>query len=293
MEQSNALNSRHPVVLGADIGGSHITTALIDQQCRMLVPGSFHREQVNAQGTAPEIIQAWGRVMRLSMQAAAGVQQIGIAMPGPFKYEEGISLIKGLHKYEALYELNVKDLLAQELQLPASHIKMANDAQCFLQGELYNGAAKGRLNAMGFTLGTGFGSAIAENGIVRDAAFFDTPFLASRAEEYFCARWIMQRYRELSGQTAKNVKAIADVAQTEPAVAALFHEFGANLGAFIATLQPTPELVVLGGNIAQTFPLFKTGLQEKMQAYSLSTSFVLSALGEQASLFGAAGMLPS
>lgn len=291
MEQNNALNAQHNIVLGADIGGSHITTALINRQSRTLVPGSFYREHVDAQGSAAAIIQAWAKVIRQSMQAAAGVQRIGIAMPGPFDYEAGISFIKGLHKYEALYGLNVKTLLAQELNMPASCIKMANDAQCFLQGELFNGAVKDQPRAMGFTLGTGFGSAIAENGVARDLSYFNTPFKDARAEEYFSARWIMQRYKDISGQTAKNVKAIAGIAQTTPAVAALFHEFGANLGEFTATLQPAPDLVVLGGNIAQTYSLFKGGLQEKIQEHGLPTTFVVSALGEQAALFGAAGML--
>jgi len=281
------------IVLGVDIGGSHITTALIDQQNGALLPGSWHRERINSHAGADEIIHSWSKVMKLSLEAAPGVYRAGIAMPGPFDYEAGISFIKGLHKYEALYGLPVKALLAQELGIPANHIKMANDAQCFLQGELYNGAVKDQPNVTGFTLGTGFGSAIAENGVVRDLAYFNTPFLDSRAEEYFCARWIMRRYQELSGQTAKNVKAIADIAQTTPAVATLFYEFGANLGDFVATLQPVPALVVLGGNIAQTYPLFKKGLEEKLQSHNLSVTFVISALGEQAALFGAAGMLPA
>ena len=36
---------------------------------------------------------------------------IGIAIPGPFDYGNGISLIKDLEKYESLYGTNIKETL--------------------------------------------------------------------------------------------------------------------------------------------------------------------------------------
>ncbi|HRP57404.1 hypothetical protein, partial [Agriterribacter sp.] len=65
---------------------------------------------------------------------------MGIAMPGPFDYEKGISYITGLHKYEYLYGLNVKELLAAELNIPLGNIRMMNDAAAYLAGELKAGA---------------------------------------------------------------------------------------------------------------------------------------------------------
>ncbi len=280
----------HSFVLSADIGGTHITTALIDEQQRSILPGSQHRGLVNAQAGAEEIIHAWSGIMRQSLQAAPGAHRVGIALPGPFDYDAGISLIKGLHKYEALYGLNVKELLAVALSMDVCHIRMANDAHCFLQGEIYNGAVKGEKDITGFTLGTGFGSAVAVNGIARDAAYFNTPFLESRAEEYFCTRWILRRYQELSGQFNPSVKAIAATAPADKAAVAVFHEFGANLGLFISTLNPVPTHILLGGNIARTYALFAGGLQECLQAKGLTVKFSLSILGEDAPLYGAAGI---
>jgi len=273
------------VIVGVDIGGSHITTALIDLDEKSIIPGSYYREHINANGPAESILRSWSEVIQRSMRSAAGVYQVGIAMPGPFDYEGGVSLIKGLHKYESLYGINVKVLLAEQLHIEPSHIKMANDARCFLQGELFSGAVKGERNVTGLTLGTGFGSAIAENGIVRDAAFYDVPFLASRAEDYFCSRWIVKRYHEKSGLLAANVKQIAGF--TDEHATAVFHEFGANLALFLTSLDSIPELVVLGGNIAHTYNLFKGGLEEELDQ---PVSFVLSALDENAALLGAASI---
>lgn len=270
-----------------DIGGSHISAALIDLSLQRMLPGTFHRAPVNAQGDANEIITSWCAVMQQSMAFADGVTRIGMAMPGPFDYERGIAYIKGLQKYDALYGLCVKDLLANELGIQASGIRMTNDAACFLQGELFSGAAKGQEHVLGFTLGTGFGSAIARNGFAQDAGYWSAPFRGTIAEEFFSTRWFLKRYEELSGVTAESVKSVAAKAGTDKAALELFHEFGRNLAAFLHQLQELPEFVVLGGNIARAFGLFhevlKAGMGDK------KVTFVPSALGEEVTLVGAAG----
>jgi glucokinase len=277
------------IVLGADIGGTHITTALINMEDGELVSDSYHRAFVDAQGSAEHIIKSWSAVIRKSLSAAQDVYQIGIAMPGPFDYEAGISQITGLHKYEALYGLNVKELLATELHIKVEDIRMANDARCFLQGELFNGAVKGEQEVTGLTLGTGFGSAIAQNGIAADAAFYNIPFSDSRAEDYFCSRWLVKRYAEISGKNVKNVKEMALI--TDRFALLAFEEFGANLALFLSTLNPVPTRILLGGNIAQTFNLFNSALQHSLNNKGLHISFVLSTLDENAALLGAASLL--
>lgn len=278
------------IVLGVDIGGSHITTALIDQQSGSLLPGSWHRERINSHAGADEIIRSWSNVMKKSLEASEGVYRAGIAMPGPFDYDAGVSFIRGLHKYDSLYGLNVKQLLAAQIHTEAQYIHMANDAQCFLQGELLSGAAKGYKNVTGLTLGTGFGAAIAEDGIAREARYFEMSFMDGAAEDYFSTRWFIKRYRELTGKQMVNVKEIAGEVKEDPAAVAVFEEFGSNLAMFLSELLPVPEVVLLGGNIAHTYALFGPALKWKLKEYGLEINFLLSALDEKATLFGAAGI---
>ncbi len=73
-------------------------------------------------------------------------------MPGPVDYERGICYIKDQGKYDQLYGLNIKDLLAARLGIPPDHIRMMNDALCFLKGEIAGGAIKGCKSALGLTL---------------------------------------------------------------------------------------------------------------------------------------------
>src|SRR6187397_1253508 len=140
------------MVLGVDIGGSHITAGLIDMETRTLRTDSIKRRKVNSADTAENIIAAWASLIK-EITGSSGVR-IGIAMPGPFDYELGVSYIKGLEKYESLYGKNVKDLLAAALDIPAKHIRLKNDAGCFLQGETFAGSAKGYNSAIGLTIGT-------------------------------------------------------------------------------------------------------------------------------------------
>lgn len=273
------------VVLSVDIGGSHITTALVDMQHRTFLPGSIHREHIDSHAGASDIIDKWSYVMKKSMLSGTSVRHIGVAMPGPFDYEEGISLIKGLHKYEALYGLNVKELLAAQIGVDKTDIRIMNDASCFLQGELFNGAVKGEKEVLGLTLGTGFGSSVAENGIAQEGTFWKTPFLDATAEEYFSTRWFLRRYEELSGERTNSVKELAVMAQHSSYALTVFREFGYNLAMFLLEQGPIPALIVLGGNIAQAFELFRSNLQHHMG----DTRFVVSELGEEAILLGAAG----
>src|SRR6478609_1054468 len=123
-------------VIGADIGGSHISVALVDLQSGSIVDGSSQRGHVNAHGTADEIFKAWGEVINNVLTSSkVPVSKVGLAMPNPVDYESGVSYIKGIDKYDALYGLNIKDRLSKEIGLLPGDIKMKNDAGCFLQGE--------------------------------------------------------------------------------------------------------------------------------------------------------------
>ena len=132
--------------------------------------------------------------------------KIGIAMPGPFDYENGISYIKDQNKYEALYGLNIKEQLAKKLEISISDISILNDAACFLQGEVFGGAGQGFKRVMGLTLGTGFGSARSVDGKTDDADLWCSPYREGIAEDYLSTRWFLKQYKEISGKLVKNVK---------------------------------------------------------------------------------------
>jgi glucokinase len=109
--------------------------------------------------------------------------EFGIAKPGPFDYQTGIALMNGQDKFDELYGLNVKTQLSEALNINAGRIQFMNDAECFIRGEAFSGAAQGYNSIIGLTLGTSLGSSIYENGNSKDAELWCSPFKDGIAED--------------------------------------------------------------------------------------------------------------
>ncbi|MBZ4191945.1 ROK family protein [Niabella beijingensis] len=285
---------KRKLVAGVDIGGSHITAALIDPFTKTIIATTRTRRMVDAAATATTLLEAWaGTIVNCFAAADQPVGKIGVAMPGPFDYEKGISYIRGQHKFEALYQVNIKKELAGRLGILPKGIVFTNDAECQLKGEMINGAGKGLETALGLTIGTGLGSAVAIQGKVKDAGLWQSPFKETIAEEYLSAQWFRQRYFELTGKEARNVREIAKEAEADGRVETVFSEFGANLGSFLAAQlrKHKTKTVILGGNIARAHLLFLPSLQQLLQQQRTDVSIRIAALWEDAGLIGAVSHL--
>jgi glucokinase len=286
----NTENAIEHVVLGVDVGGSHVTAGLIDIKERTLIRASLVRKSVNSNGSYDEIMSVWNQVLTDVSKQYDLTPKIGIAMPGPFEYEKGISLIKGFNKYDSLYQRNIKDGLANMLNTKPDHIRMKNDAACFLQGELYCGAAKGVDNVLGLTLGTGFGSALGINGIVRDVELSSKWFLNGIAEEYFSTKWFLEEYYRLSGKSIGGVKEMSQLAD-DPFVKSVFKRFCKNLSIFLQEVlsENNITLIVIGGNISNCETIISE-LRTQLKNMPINVPICQAILGEEAALIGAASL---
>jgi glucokinase len=115
----------------------------------------------------------------------------------------------------------------------------------------------------------------------------------SIAEEYLSTRWFVNRYAAISGSSVGGVKELAGLAMHDGQVRGLFNEFGNNLALFLNKFIESTgaAAVVIGGNITQSFPLFKDALLAGVQARYPKMLIVTSVLGEEAALIGAAAMV--
>ncbi|MBC7913862.1 MAG: ROK family protein [Pyrinomonadaceae bacterium] len=278
------------LVIGADIGGSHITAALVELETKKIFPGSLIRNSVNSHADAGHIIDAWCNTLS-QVREIMPVEKLSLALPGPFDYDKGICLISNQDKYQSLYKLNVKQLLAEKMDVLVSNIYFNNDAACFLQGEVFCGALKEYDRALGITLGTGLGAAKYMNETSYDLSFWNLPFKDSIAEDYLSTRWFIARYFELSGRSINGVKELLELQGTDDQVIAMiFNEFGNNL---IAFLQQASEIeginaIVIGGNIANAFDLFSGALEAGIAEKFSNVLVEKALLGEEAALIGAA-----
>lgn len=279
------------IVLGVDIGGSHITAALVNLNTKQIEKGTLIRANVNSKNPADEIISIWTNVMQETLSKVVLTnKRIGIAMPGPFDYYEGISLMRNQDKYDALYGFNVKRILANNLSIRYENIQFMNDAESFLKGEVFSGAAMDLERVVGLTLGTGLGSSTFSNGLVEDADLWCSPFRDSIAEEYLSTRWFKKRYKELTGKNVEDVKQLTELENIGKIKEQIFQEFGENMALFLNGFinEIKPQAIILGGNIANAYELFAESLNRHLKTYDYPIQIHKTMLGEDACLIGAA-----
>lgn len=279
-------------ILTADIGGSHITSAIYDTENNSIVAKSISRVEFSSKGSAEKILSSWVEALAGTMgKAGTTIAGVGIAIPGPFDHEMGVSYIQGLGKYEAIYGMNIKRFLAEALGIPAENFRFRNDAEATIAGEVAAGAGRGADNVIGITLGTGFGSARSCNGITRDLNLGSELFQDSIADDHLSTRWFVKRYHELTGITIDGVKDLASMAINDQIAKNVFNEFADNMGDFLwRPIQHfRPEVLIVCGNIAKASHLFLPAVASR----SNTTTFKIGELGEFAALIGAADLFVS
>ncbi|MEO6522012.1 MAG: ROK family protein [Mucilaginibacter sp.] len=278
-------------VICADIGGSHITAAMIDLRNWSIVDGSYTRMIVNSKGSKADVLSTWIAALKnTSVGSGQSAQHIALAMPGPFDYENGISYITGLNKYEAIYGLNIKQYISEEMGLEPKNIRFRNDAEATIAGEAMAGAGVGFENVMGVTLGTGFGSAQYRDGQTKDLNLGGQSFKDSIADNYLSTRWFLKRYYELTGLSVVGVHELAELAPISQTSKGIFKEFAVNMSDLL--MDPVfllkPDVLILCGNIAKASGLFLPQLWKR-----LNITIKLAQLGETAALIGAAALFDS
>lgn len=290
--------------IGADIGGSHISTVLIDMEKGNRISESHAEQKVDNQASSGEILNNWAIAIKKTMDHANNGQLagIGFAMPGPFDYKTGVALLKNVAKYESLYGINVGDELKKILQLPPSMpFRYLNDAMSFAIGECWLGKASAYKNVMAITLGTGFGSAFLTNGVPiiegervpKMGYVYHIPYKNGIADDYFSTRWFIKEYFVRTGIQVSGVKEIAGHAQHAEDAKKMFTDFGTDLGNFLAPLLARFEAdcLVIGGNISGAYALFGPSCESALAKQNINVKIVISELMEVAAMTGSARLL--
>ena len=291
--------------IGTDIGGSHISCALIEIEKEQIVKGSHANKEVDNKAPADAILAAWAGALRHSMDGidSRELAGIGFAMPGPFDYANGIALFTPeVVKYQNLYGIDVAQRLRDLLGLSKEcSLRFMNDASAFAMGEAWMGKARGFDRSACITLGTGFGSAFIDMGIPvverRDVPLngcvWHLPFRDGIADDSFSTRWFIHQYALRSGKRLSGVREIANQAENDPLAKELFVEFGNNLGGFLGPWLEKFKagVLVIGGNISGAYNLFGKYLEDSLKSQNLHIEISLSGLREDAAIIGSARLL--
>lgn len=297
------LNNQY--ILSADIGGSHITAALIDASSKVLFDASLKRYPIPQNADEETLIATWTNTLKTTIAniPQENLKGITLAIPGPFDYETGICWMKNVNKYEALYGLNIANILREKLALsPNCPILFENDATCFGIGESLTPETTVYETVLAITLGTGLGSTFIENqavvkhseNIPQNGYLYNVPFADGIAEDYLSAQWLIKRYTQLTGNEFSAVLPIAELALNQDKVAKqVFEEYGQNLKEVLMpwVVKFGAECVILGGNICKSASLFITPLQQALAIHKIPLK--ISEFMELSAIRGAASLMDS
>ncbi len=252
-----------------DIGGTHVTAALVDLGAGAIVDGTVRRGTLRPSAPAEELL---GRVLACGQALDAPVGACwGVAVPGPFDYQRGVALFAGVGKFESLYGTDVGHALRAGLPGPAGSVMFLNDADAFLLGEWLFGAATGHDPCAGITLGTGIGSAFLSGGTVRQGGPGVPPegrvdllqIDGQPLEDVVSTRALERRYQLLSGATPEGAAQLASLARGGDEVAAAvlrsaFEALGQALSPWLAEFGA--KALVIGGSMTGSWDLIGPAL---------------------------------
>lgn len=288
--------------VGVDVGGSHLCSAVVDLETGT-VCGEPLATQVDCMASAGEILDRWSENIRRTIAGfdRGPLTRIGMAVPGPFDYVQGISLIRGVCKYDRIFGLDVGESLRSVLPADGAYeFRFVNDASAFALGECLGGAARGSDRVVALTLGTGVGSGFVEAcRLVEDDErvpahgwVYCLPFEGGIVDDAFSTRWVCRRYRELAGCEVAGAREVAERVAADAAARTVFEEYGHRLATFAGPVLDRfgARTLVLGGNIARAYPCFGPSLEASFAASGRSVETRLSQLMDHAALIGAASL---
>ena len=132
-----------------------------------------------------------------------------MAIPGPFDYENGISRMQGLNKYDAIYGIPLeREIKARVPELGSARFLFLHDIEAFALGESWYGNCRDADKILCVCIGTGAGSAFVENGktvktgkgVPENGWIYQQPFGDAILDDYLSVRGLEQISLAVTGK---------------------------------------------------------------------------------------------
>ena len=310
MEAADKTDSK--LIFAADLGGTHLRAATVDQKGKIR---SRFKQNTPQGNDASAIVEAIVKAVHEFRDTE--ISAVSLVVPGTVNVEEG-SVVKAPN-LPCLDGFRLADALSSELDLPAF---LENDANAAAVGEMWRGAAIGCKTIICVTLGTGVGGGIILDGKLWrgvDGAAAEIghmcvdPFggvactCGSRGclEVFASATAIVRMTREasprypdsvLQGKEDRTAKMVFEAGKEGDELALeIFRRMGVYLGIGLANLINilNPELIVIGGGVMNGWELFEKHMHHEVEerAFPLLAARVKierAKCGDDAGLLGAA-----
>ena len=238
-----------------DVGGTFVKCA---DGRQVPIPSDGSREEI-----AAALAKAVGPL--------DGVKGIGVAIPGPFDYREGVFRME--HKFAAVKDLTFRTLACVPEGIP---LRFGHDVNTLL---LCSVRMLGLKNAAVVTLGTGLGFSYYTDGKVHvnekgspARNLWNLPYGEGILEDVISARGIRNAYREKTGDGSQSAYTVAKLAfgGDIPALEVYDH-VGSVLGEFLKDTLPDirTDTLLVGGQISKSLSLMLRPLQNALEGIAI------------------------
>lgn len=254
-----------------DVGGTQIKAAAVDREGNL--KGELHYFPAKAKESREALLNHFADIIEKVRIPGTRTCGIRLAFPGPFDYERGICLLRGLDKYDELYNVDLRREIADRIQTPPVLLRFLNDAAAFALGEMRFGRAKGAKRALFVCMGTGCGSSFGVDGelaprgtagVPESGYIYDAPFLDGCIDDYLSRRGLLSLTQKQMGM-ALDGKALAERVQDgDERARECYLSFGRRIrDALMPFLEGfCPEILCLGGQITRSGSLFLAPVEE-------------------------------
>lgn len=304
---------------GVDIGGTTVKMGLFDVEGQLLDKWEIPTVTDNGgQAILPDVAESIRKKMAEEDISAELVVGIGVGVPGAVD-RHGLLVAGAVNLGWGVF--NIAEELQGYLNMP---VKVANDANVAAFGEMWQGGGKGYSNLVAVTLGTGVGGGIIVEGNILTGATgaggeighihiedYETESCGCKKkgclEQYASATGIVRlAVRRLAKDDAPSLlrgkeitaKAVWDGVKAKDEVAMeIAEQFGEYLGKGLAAVAAVvnPEIFVIGGGVSKAGDILLKYIQPNFQKYAFTActqaEFALATLGNDAGIYGAAGLV--
>ena len=245
-----------------DVGGSYIKCA------------DGRQIPISSDGSREVIVQALKSAVsfRPKPEGRSGeISQIGVAIPGPFDYKNGIFLMK--HKFASVYGERFQDLVGLTCD-----IRFMHDVNAVLKGAIRQLGLGHGITAL-VTLGTGLGFSYAIDGVTQESetgspakSVWNLPYQGGILEDTVSARGIRIAYARKTGDGTQSAYSIAHRAYSGDIAAMEVYD---NIGKILGdALEPIHEeldfdTLLLGGQIAKSLSLMIKPMEAAMPGITI------------------------
>lgn len=305
--------------IGVDIGGTTVKLGMFNRQGQVLEKWEIPTvKEEQGSHILPDIAASIKDRMASRGLTKDEILGVGVGAPGPVDAEGTV------HKAVNLGwdVFNIPQVLQALLDLP---VKAANDANVAAFGEMWQGGGKGHANIVAVTLGTGVGGGIIVNGSILTGATGAGGEIGhihiednepdpcgcqnhGCLEQYASATGVVRLARRrlaqdqepsiLRSRSELSAKAVWDAVKAEDRVAVqIAEQFGEYLGKGLAAVAAVanPEVFVIGGGVSKAGEILFDYIRPAYEKYVFlgcrNTRFALATLGNDAGIFGAAGLI--